>query len=112
MKLNIILITLIFSLQNLTIHAANLQALEAERELHRLVKIKLHGEPLKLEDYNDSTKAIAFSSDGKYLAVAFTPGPVLIYDLPAEKTKRLDREKEKMRKEVQNIKLDNLLKAP
>jgi len=110
MKLKLYLL-LILTLTIKTVIAANLQALEAERELHRLAKIKLHGEPLKFDDYNDANKVIAFSPDGKYLAVAFSPGPVLIYNLPAEKNKELDRVKEMMRKEVPQVKLNNLLKS-
>lgn len=99
-KLNLILTCLSFYFQALTAQANDLQALAAERELHRLVKIKLHGEPLELFGSNSpSAKTIAFSADGKYLAVAYTPGSVLIYDIFAERAKKFDCEIEKMRQE-------------
>jgi len=110
MKLSIYLIIILqICLQILPMEAANLQALEAQREVHRLVKIKLHGEPLVLENNDRATKSIAFSPDGKHLAVAYSPGAVFIYDLTAEKTKRFDHEIEKMKNEIQEAGAEEML---
>lgn len=102
MKLNILAL-LIFQicLQNLTIQAMNLQALETEREIRRLVKIKLHGEPLEIPGTHGANQ-IAFSPDGRYIATAFGPRQpnVTIWDIRAERAKRFDAEVEKMTKEI------------
>jgi len=107
MKVPIYLIIFLqICLQMLPMQANDLQALEAQREIHRLVKIKLYGEPLSLAgNHYSATKSLAFSPDGKQLAIAYSPGSVLIYDLVAEKAKRFDREVEKMKKELKESEL-------
>lgn len=84
-----------------TEQAEDLQALKTERELRQLVKVKLHGEPLEVSHaHRTANKTVAFSPDGKHLAVAYTPGPVIIYDITAEKAKRFDSELEKMKQSL------------
>lgn len=104
MNLKIFLIIVLFpSFLSLAVPSKDLKALERERELRGLIKVKLHGEPLPLLDEHDETynasKSLAFSPDGKHLAVGFTPGPVVIYDIAAEKAKRFDAELEKLKQE-------------
>lgn len=109
MKLNIFwIIALNIGLQVLTVKAESLKALEVEREIQMLVKVRLHGEPLKLFDDNDAAKTVAFSPDGKHIAVSFNPGSVVIYDIAAEKAKRFDHEMEKVRQEMKEAELNNL----
>ena len=102
MKLNVFWIILLqVCLQTLTMQAAGLQALEAERELYRLVKVQLHGEPLDLR-WTSGANHIAFSPDGKHLAVSFARNKnVMIYEIAAEKAKRFDRELEKLKQASQ-----------
>lgn len=100
MKLRVpIFLAALVSLYILPLVAADLQGLEEERELRRLAKIKAYGEPLVLE-VSPAATSVSFSHDGRFLAVSAglkDQGKVIVYDLPAERTKKFDREVELLR---------------